>query len=123
LEASKKVFEEIKGLYEGEHICPPAALGVMFLDEKAMCIKPAVYVYETGSLVFESSCGSGSAALGCRLAGGVMDGEAEYAVAQSGGLIRVRVKKEAGKVAALAIGGEVRLGERMRYDTAGYTTS
>jgi diaminopimelate epimerase len=121
LEASKKVFEEIKGLYEGEHARPPA-LGVMFLDEKDVCIKPAVYVYETDSLVFESSCGSGSAALGCWLAGGVMDGEAEYAVAQSGGLIRVRVKKETGNVAVLAIGGEVKLGERIRYD-AGYTTS
>jgi diaminopimelate epimerase len=72
-------------------------------------------VYETGSLVFESSCGSGSAALGCWLAG---DGEAEYPVAQKGGLIRVRVRKEAGKVAALAIGGEVKLGERFRYGKA-----
>jgi diaminopimelate epimerase len=113
LEASEKVFGEIKSVYEKEHPRGPAALGIMFLDEKTMYIKPAVYVYETGSLVFESSCGSGSAALGCRLAG--EDGEAEYAVAQSGGLIRVRVTKKAGKVAALAIGGHVRLGERMRH--------
>jgi diaminopimelate epimerase len=123
LETAKKVFGEIKGLYEREHARPPAALGVMFFDEKAVCIKPAGYVYGTGSLVFESSCGSGSAALGCRLADNARDGETEYAVAQSGGLIRVRVRKEADKVTGLAIGGEVKLGEKLRYDTAGYTTS
>jgi diaminopimelate epimerase len=121
LEPSEKIFWEIKSLYEKEEPGPrplPAALGVMFFNEPALRIKPAVYVYAASSLVFESSCGSGSAALGCWLSRNIREGETEYAVAQSGGVISVRVKKTGGNVAGLAIGGEVSLGKVIKKECA-----
>ena len=81
-------------------------------------MSPAVYVYGTASLVFESSCGSGSAALGLSLAEGFQDGTRTYAIAQRGGLIETTVEKHAGALRRLSIGGPVTLSGRMhvRYE-------
>ncbi|MDR0710551.1 MAG: hypothetical protein LBF77_10860 [Spirochaetaceae bacterium] len=70
---------------------------------------PAVYVYGTASLVFESSCGSGSAALGTWQSEGLRDGEARYAVIQPGGIIEVRALKHQGQITDLFIGGPISL--------------
>jgi diaminopimelate epimerase len=72
---------------------------------------PAVYVYGTDSLVFESSCGSGSAALAVCKSRPLVDGEARYRIRQPGGIIETRVVKRAGAAVSVAIGGPVTLEE------------
>ncbi|MDR0598828.1 MAG: hypothetical protein LBG84_01920 [Treponema sp.] len=117
IEPGEKTFFALKRAVEAAG--PPAgespdALGVLFLEtpedpggEAAMT--PAVYVYKTGSLVFESSCGSGSAAVGIWKSRDLADGEARYRVRQRGGTIEVRVVKRGGLVETAAIGGPVTL--------------
>jgi diaminopimelate epimerase len=93
---------------------PEAAVGVMFYDPDRRFMRPAVYVAATDSLVFESSCGSGTAALGAYLSADRGDGESCWEITQPGGLITARVDKRAGTVRAVGIGGPVALGGRRR---------
>jgi diaminopimelate epimerase len=88
---------------------PSAALGVMFYDTQKQFMYPAVYVAATDSLVFESSCGSGSAALAAWKTADIRDGESRCDVTQSGGIIEVRVGKRDGEICSIAIGGPVGL--------------
>jgi diaminopimelate epimerase len=88
---------------------PLAALGVMFYNPEQRFLRPAVYVAATGSLVFESSCGSGTAALATWMAKDKFDSDDRWAIAQPGGLIEGRVKKQTGKITAISIGGPVTL--------------
>jgi diaminopimelate epimerase len=106
----KDLFFEIKALLETK-IASPEALGVMFYDQKTAFMTPAVYVYGTDSLVFESSCGSGSAAFGVWQSETVQDGECLCRVTQPGGVIEVRIWKRRKDINALSIGGPVFLGE------------
>jgi diaminopimelate epimerase len=92
---------------------PVAALGIMFYDTAAAFMRPAVYVYGTDSLVFESSCGSGTAALAVWKTQGQGDGEADCAVKQPGGSIEARVLRRDGRVCGITIGGRVDLTGRM----------
>jgi diaminopimelate epimerase len=107
IKPSEPVFYEIKALIDAGHRFD--ALGVMFWDTAARKMTPAVYVYATESLVFESSCGSGSAALGVWLTRGLPDGEERLALSQPGGVIAVRVQKRGGNVTGVSIGGPVKL--------------
>jgi hypothetical protein len=93
-----------------------SALGVLFYDTAAAFMRPAVYVYGTGSLVFESSCGSGSAALAVWKTQERGDGEAVCAVRQPGGLIEVQVRRQGGGIRGIRIGGPVSLSGRMYRD-------
>jgi len=109
LEPEKEHFFAIKALLEAKFsgfVFP--AFGVMFYDtgRKFMC--PAVYVH---SLVFESSCGSGSAALGAWLSQGLWDGTVKYAINQPGGTIDIDITRKSGKIGSIAIGGKVSIGE------------
>jgi diaminopimelate epimerase len=72
-------------------------------------MRPAVYVRATDSLVFESSCGSGSAALAAWETRNAGDGESVLAVKQSGGVIEARVCRKNGELAAIYRGGPVSL--------------
>jgi diaminopimelate epimerase len=92
---------------------PGAAFGVMFYDTEKGFMKPAVYVRDTDSLVFESSCGSGSAAFGAWAARDLSDGERHFELQQPGGLIEVRVAKQGGRIGQISIGGKVSLGPRL----------
>jgi len=93
--------------------CPAA--GVMFYDTRKRYLRPVVWTRALDALVWESSCGSGSAALGLWAARGSEDGELEIDLAQPGGAITVRVAKRAGKVTRLSIGGKVTLDDVVRY--------
>ena len=119
-EANAEVFYAIKVLAEKQLFPPgedlPAALGVMFYDAAAGFLRPAVYVRSTDTLVFESSCGSGCAALGAWLSRELRDGTVQYILSQSGGVIETEVFKKAGEIVRLTIGGEVKLGEQMEYE-------
>ncbi len=79
------------------------ALGILFCEPGY--IKPVVYVSETGSIVEESSCGSGSLAAACNDARGREDGEHEYFFRQPGGVIHVNVVKEGHRIKSAVMGG------------------
>ncbi|MDR1626262.1 MAG: hypothetical protein LBT33_06940 [Spirochaetia bacterium] len=110
---SREAFLALKKTVE-EKGPAPDAFGVMFWEAARNFMTPAVYVYATDSLVFESSCGSGSAALALWQSRDLRDGEARAAVAQPGGLIDTRVVKTGGSLVSVCIGGKVGLGEKMR---------
>ncbi|MDR2501321.1 MAG: hypothetical protein LBD37_09655 [Treponema sp.] len=105
---SRETFFAIKALLE-QAAGPPEALGILFLDILERAMIPCVYVYKTGTLVFESSCGSGSTALALHKTRDLADGEAAHRIRQPGGVIDVRVVKRAGAVESAAAGGPVRL--------------
>jgi diaminopimelate epimerase len=110
LEGNSENFYDIKASVE-KRLSAPAALGVMFYDTASRFMRPAVYVYAADSLIFEGSCGSGSAALGIWLSREITGGTACYAIAQRGGVIETEVVKKYGRVFRVTIGGEVKLGE------------
>ena len=85
------------------------ALGVMFYDSEKRFMRPLVWTRAIDSLVFESSCGSGSAALGIWAARGAEDAELETDLAQPGGTITVTIVKRAGKIERLSVSGKVGL--------------
>ncbi|GMO60598.1 MAG: diaminopimelate epimerase [Termitinemataceae bacterium] len=99
-------FYKIKKEYEAQKK-RPSALGVMFFDTATQIMKPAVYVYSTESLVFESSCASGSAAFACLAFKDAESCDALLPINSSGGTINVRIKKTKGKIEHLSIGGIV----------------
>jgi diaminopimelate epimerase len=108
---SEPAFGEIRTILEQEpkNGASCDAAGVMFWDSAARFMTPAVYVRSTDSLVFESSCGSGSAALGLYLTRHMNGGEELMPLKQPGGVIEVRVAKRPGEAAAVSIGGPVTL--------------
>ena len=66
-------------------------LGIMFLDETSMQLTPLVYIPGSDTLFWESSCASGTAALGAYLAGA--SEPVSLAVAEPGGALRVYAEK------------------------------
>ncbi len=80
------------------------AIGILFYDGHRL--NPFVYVRETDTLVNESSCGSGTAALAAALA--LETGDAVHIeAAQKGGLIYADAEMSEGRVTKLSIGGTV----------------
>ncbi|WP_369283703.1 hypothetical protein [Oscillibacter sp. GMB15532] len=87
------------------------ACGIMLYDKAAGAITPLVYVRSTDTAVWESGCGSGSAAVGSYLA--AQAGKAVTAdLRQPGGTITVCADWENGRVSTLRITGRVALVER-----------
>jgi diaminopimelate epimerase len=115
LEPAMESFFAIKAAFERDAPSLPGAFGVLFAGTFAGdaddAMTPVVYVYGTDSLVFESSCGSGSAALAVCKSRPLDDGEARYRISQPGGIIEARVVKRAGAVVSVTIGGTVTLRE------------
>ena len=93
------------------------AVGLMFLEpsgdgmERRYRITPVVYVEETKSLVWESSCGSGSMAAAVYLSKMKKDGTYVYLLKHPGGVIEATVVKEDGKVIQCKMGGPVSISE------------
>ncbi|MGN0399279.1 MAG: hypothetical protein ACI4EO_04045 [Blautia sp.] len=93
------------------------AVGIMFLEpsgdgmEKRYRITPVVYVEETKSLVWESSCGSGSIATAVYLSKMKKDGTYVYVLKHPGGVIEATVVKEGEKVVQCKMGGPVSISE------------
>jgi diaminopimelate epimerase len=114
LEESEATFLDIKRRFE-DRFPNREALGVMFYKNDPQRIIPAVYVYGSSSLVFESSCGSGSAAIGVWLSREASNGKAVYPITQPGGVLEVSVYKEDGRLLKVSIGGKISLSERMQY--------
>ena len=98
---------------KGRHL--HKAAGVMFFDTQKCFMRPVVWTRMMDTLVCESSCGSGSAALGVWAARNTPDAELDIDLAQPGGTITVRVAKHGGKIGRLSIAGKVTLGKPLRF--------
>lgn len=109
IEASKVNFEYIKNnimkKYDFE------ALGVMFLDRENLFITPVVYVRETDTMIFESSCGSGTMATAIYLSEFCEENLFKCSIRQPGGVIDSEVYKNGRNIVQLKIGGKVELSE------------
>jgi len=83
------------------------AVGVMFLEEDRLI--PVVYVKKTESLVWESSCGSGSVAAAWYLTeySDPKDGEKIISFREPGGELQVEMTVRDGHVARCSMGGKV----------------
>ncbi|GHT56397.1 diaminopimelate epimerase [Spirochaetia bacterium] len=119
LKPDRKTFFAIKDLIEKGDLRIAGknsfdAFGVMFYDVQKQFMCPAVYVAATDSLVFESSCGSGSAALAAWKTAELHDGEYHCDIAQSGGIIEIRVSKLGGEISSITIGGPVGLSGKVK---------
>ena len=88
---------------------PEEAQGVLFVQGARMT--PMVYVRATDTRVWESSCGSGTVALGWYLARMAADGEHGYTFEEPGGQLSVRVRMQGGRAVRAVMGGKVTLGE------------
>lgn len=86
-----------------------SAAGLMFYEDGK--ITPTVYVAETATLCYESSCASGSAAAAAILSRGKPDGEYGYTLAHPGGVIDACAVISAKQVTGLRIGGNVVINE------------
>lgn len=95
------------------------AYGIMFLEpsgdgmEKCYRMTPVVYVAKTDSLVWESSCGSGSMACAAYLADKKEDGTYIYILKQPDGLIEASVIRRKGKIAECRMGGKVSISDEL----------
>lgn len=82
------------------------ACGILLFDEPAAAFTPLVYVASTDTAVWESGCGSGSAAIGAYLASRDRT-DCEIALRQPGGIIRVRAAWSGTEITAVSITGRV----------------
>lgn len=112
--ASRALFERIRTLVEAQYAFD--ALGVMFLNEAEGSMEPAVYVKSTDSLVFESSCGSGTVATGVWMSRNTADGTDTYYLKQPGGTLKATVVKCGGAVTEVRMGGLVTLSPQQEID-------
>lgn len=84
-----------------------AALGVMFLSPD-LRLKPVVWVDQVGTLIWESSCGSGSVACAWWLSRDLKQGWREYCFSQPGGELEIIVNRTS-EGSELQMGGAVSL--------------
>lgn len=87
------------------------ACGILLYDEAAASFAPLVCVLSTDTAVWESGCGSGSAALGAYLAF-QSGGDCAAELRQPGGTIAVCAGWNEGRISALTITGHVALLEQ-----------
>ena len=86
----------------------PEAYGLILYEERTSRMVPAVYVTATGTLYWENSCGSGSAALAAAL--GCRDGKSfRKQLLEPGGPIDITADVSDGRLSAIGIGGPVTL--------------
>lgn len=85
------------------------AAGVMFWSFRTGRMTPAVYVKETDSLYFESSCASGSTAVAAWEARDGRNGVHRLDITQPGGTIRTAATVKEGRLTKITVGGLVTL--------------
>ncbi len=96
-----------------EDLGAPAA-GLLQWDARKGYMKPLVYVPGSGTMVWESGCGSGSTAIGAWRAVCRGEGETVTEVRQPGGTILVRTEVSGGRPLRSFITGRVTLDEETR---------
>jgi histidine racemase len=82
------------------------AFGVMFYNEERNFMTPLVYVSDTDSVIWERSCGTGTAALGVALSL-TSHGSIDMVVGQPGGSLEVLTTWSNDKIEGIYLKGEV----------------
>ncbi|MCL2139162.1 MAG: hypothetical protein FWH41_06480 [Treponema sp.] len=113
---TRSLVQKINAQRQAEGLSSFGAIGVMFFNAEKSFLQPAVWTQAAGKIIFESSCGSGSAALGIWAMRNETEADREFFLEQPGGTIAVHVKKQAGKISLLSISGKVTFGDVMRYE-------
>lgn len=75
------------------HYLTADALGIMFLNRQESKLTPLVYVPAAGTLFWESTCGSGTTAVGAYLAHEAHD-DVKISLKQPGGTLRISALKD-----------------------------
>lgn len=88
-----------------------SAVGLIQVDKKNLAVTPIVYVVSTDTMVYESSCASGSEAVAICLVDDEPDGVYTYNLEEPGGILKVTAVKENGNVVLVKIGGMISLDE------------
>ncbi len=86
------------------------ALGLLQWNEADCVMRPLVFVRGSGTTVWETGCGSGSAAVGALRAYRRGSGTAVTRVFQPGGVIDAFAEAAGGRIRSVRISGRVRLG-------------
>ncbi len=102
---SEEHFKEIKKEIKN-HISPFECLGVMYYDEKKQYLTPLVYVEQVKTLVWESSCGSGTVAVASALAQRKQQSINSLCLHQPAGELEVSIEWD-GEIKKAAIKGGV----------------
>lgn len=114
ISATEENFEKFKkAVYQNYDI---EALGVMFFDRQKEYITPVVYVKDTDTTFFESSCGSGTLATVSYLGKDLENGHLKYNINQPGGTIESEIYKENSKIKKITIGGVVKLSSKIEIE-------
>ena len=99
-------------LEAGKRFREPAAGLIQWLEEQETLI-PLVWVRESGTLVWETACGSGTEAAACVMS--EREGRSlRTAAAQPGGILRAEVRRRGGRIAKVLLCGSVRMAETER---------
>ena len=101
-EALLKAFAEKSGA---------EAAGLLDRNPETGFTRPLVYVRGSGTLVWESACGSGTAAVGALEAWRKGNGKAVTQVPQPGGILRAEASAENGTATEVRITGTVHIGK------------
>ena len=87
------------------------AAGLLDRNPETGKMQPLVFVRASGTMVWETACGSGSAAVGALEAIRGGDGTVQTSVFQPGGVIRATATVKGGRILSVSISGVVRIGE------------
>ena len=87
-----------------------ASVGLLLWNNRSNYMKPLVFVKKSGTLVWETGCGSGSTAIGAWLASRENSGIVRTDIQQPGGIIRAEAASENGTVQYVRISGKIRIG-------------
>lgn len=108
--SEEQIRESIYKIYKDRakrHQDLPDAIGFMFYDEEKHFVTPAVYVKEVESLVFESSCGSGSVGIAAYIFHTLGEEVEKMLIKQPGGDLYVTYK-QSGDDLMVELGGLIR---------------
>jgi len=115
MQGDEQTVRELIKIMDKSALAKTPALGLMFYDSEKRFMRPLVWTRAIDSLIWESSCGSGSAALGIWAARDIVEAETTTEIAQPGGTIMVSIVKRAGKIECLSISGKVHLSDVIRF--------
>ena len=89
---------------------PAPAIGLLQWEETEGRMTPLVFVRESGTMIWETACGSGSAAIGAwkTLATGAYT---RVAIEQPGGRLTVETETDRGKIRRIRLTGNIRIGK------------
>lgn len=86
------------------------AIGLLDFNPETGFMRPLIYVRGSGTFVWETACGSGSAAVGALRAWQKSSGDVVTSVFQPGGVISVRAVAAQGQILEVSITGDITFG-------------